>query len=58
MNVDGNCHDPRRYNFPAIRLEDLETTKIINGDTHLPLTTYYLGDQTKKNEMDGGMWHV
>jgi len=54
-NVDGSCHYPRRCNFPTICLEDLETTKIISDDTQFPLTKYYVRDQTKKNERDGGM---
>jgi len=57
-NVDGSCHYARRCNFSAIRREDLETTKIYSDDTQFPLTKYYLGDQTKKNERDGGMWHL
>ena len=58
MNVDGNCHYLRRCHFPAICLEDVETTKIISDDTQFPLTKYYLVDQTKKNERVGGMWYV
>lgn len=58
MNEDGSYHYPRRCNFPAIRLEVLETTKIISDDTHFPLTKYYLGEQTKRNEKDADMWHA
>jgi hypothetical protein len=32
--------------------------KIISDDTHFPLIKYYLGVHTKKNERNGGMWHV